>query len=333
MPILVQYGPLYASPTGPTGSTGPAGTAASTGATGPLGTGPTGLTGPTGPTGITGPTGPTGAQGAQGIQGLTGPTGITGPTGPTGATGPTGLNALQAYVAASDPTIANDVTQGYSVGSIGLNTVSGIMFICRDNTSGAAVWDRRVQNQPPKQANRWYWPDALAFQVAGNVSSAAIKLLPVVFEERMTIDQLAIGIVSTPVAGATGYAAIYPSNLTGPTGAALATCQMSLGTTGMAGATLTANVQVEPGVTYWLAVQASAAANLLATSGGTVPYYLQKIGSLTLANMGAISNAVTSVGGISVSNNNTGSFGVMGNTGSESSSSCQICAYHVTSIP
>lgn len=126
--------------TGDTGPTGPASTV--TGPTGPLAIGPTGTgsTGPTGVTGYTGPVGATGIQGSQGPRGYTGPTGQAGnigPTGPaggptgaqgfTGPTGPVGIRAFNFTVVYDGGGIISSVTDlpsGWSVSSIGANTVS-----------------------------------------------------------------------------------------------------------------------------------------------------------------------------------------------------------------
>jgi len=43
-------------------------------------------------------------------------------------------------VAVTAPTVSNDVTQGYTVGSRWLNTVFGNLYICTSNTVGAATW-------------------------------------------------------------------------------------------------------------------------------------------------------------------------------------------------
>lgn len=40
----------------------------------------------------------------------------------------------------SDPTVNDDVGDGYIVGSMWINTSDDGIFICTDNTSGAAVW-------------------------------------------------------------------------------------------------------------------------------------------------------------------------------------------------
>lgn len=42
--------------------------------------------------------------------------------------------------AADDPTILDDTTEGYSIGDIWTNTVTGAQFICVDATVGAAKW-------------------------------------------------------------------------------------------------------------------------------------------------------------------------------------------------
>jgi hypothetical protein len=44
-------------------------------------------------------------------------------------------------LATSDPTISNDNTQGYSVGSFWFNTTTNKAFICADAATGAAVWN------------------------------------------------------------------------------------------------------------------------------------------------------------------------------------------------
>lgn len=39
-----------------------------------------------------------------------------------------------------DPTASNDGTQGYTVGSVWFNVTNGNSFICKDSSTGAAVW-------------------------------------------------------------------------------------------------------------------------------------------------------------------------------------------------
>jgi hypothetical protein len=44
------------------------------------------------------------------------------------------------YTAIADPTVNDDESAGYFVGSRWLNTATNTEFICSDNTTGAAVW-------------------------------------------------------------------------------------------------------------------------------------------------------------------------------------------------
>ena len=188
MPVFVQYGPLYVSPTGATGPIGQ-GTAANTGATGPTGTvsGTTGGTGPTGPQGPgTGPTGATGAAGSAGAAGTTGPTGATGAagsagaagttgpsgptgftgntgnTGPTGPSGPTGPNGFVGF-----PFVYSNVTGPFSGGTgtiAGNNTSfqsSSVIYIQDPAANGYTGYPGLIDNWIPIGGNTGtlYWTD------------------------------------------------------------------------------------------------------------------------------------------------------------------------------
>ena len=50
-------------------------------------------------------------------------------------------------VAASNPLITNDGTQGYAPGSIWINSSTGRVYVCVGNTTAAAVWREEVQVQ------------------------------------------------------------------------------------------------------------------------------------------------------------------------------------------
>lgn len=54
-------------------------------------------------------------------------------------------------IATTDPGASNDNTEGYGVTSHWLNTTAGRYFICRDASTGAAVWDR-ITNLSPGNA-------------------------------------------------------------------------------------------------------------------------------------------------------------------------------------
>lgn len=51
-------------------------------------------------------------------------------------------NTLCNFSASVDPTVSNDSTLGYSVGSIWVNTTSSRVFVCLNSSGGAAVWKR-----------------------------------------------------------------------------------------------------------------------------------------------------------------------------------------------
>jgi len=50
------------------------------------------------------------------------------------------------YQASTDPSTANDITQGYTVGSRWLNTTTQIEWVCTNSTGAAAVWVPSTNN-------------------------------------------------------------------------------------------------------------------------------------------------------------------------------------------
>lgn len=48
---------------------------------------------------------------------------------------------LDNFTATADPGVTNDVDEGYTVGSRWLNTTTGALYFCTDNSDGAAVWE------------------------------------------------------------------------------------------------------------------------------------------------------------------------------------------------
>jgi len=62
-----------------------------------------------------------------------------GPPGPTGPQGPSGLSTINVQQAA--PTTANDVSEGYVVGSTWFDETTSKFYICSDATVGAAMWN------------------------------------------------------------------------------------------------------------------------------------------------------------------------------------------------
>lgn len=59
---------------------------------------------------------------------------------------PANLAFTNNFAATADPTTANDSTQGYSPGSVWINTADGRAFLCYDATPGAAVWVNDAQS-------------------------------------------------------------------------------------------------------------------------------------------------------------------------------------------
>jgi hypothetical protein len=52
---------------------------------------------------------------------------------------------------AVDPTTADDVSKGYIVGTLLVNSVTGERFVCVDNSSLAAKWVREIDCIDPRQ--------------------------------------------------------------------------------------------------------------------------------------------------------------------------------------
>lgn len=52
-----------------------------------------------------------------------------------------GYGGVHNNSASTDPGVTNDSSQGYSVGSVWINTTAKSYFVCTDNTLGAAVWN------------------------------------------------------------------------------------------------------------------------------------------------------------------------------------------------
>ena len=57
--------------------------------------------------------------------------------------------------AISDPTVNDDVSEGYLVGSIWLNTTTDTFFSCADNAEGAAVWSSSTGSPESSYKGAW----------------------------------------------------------------------------------------------------------------------------------------------------------------------------------
>lgn len=208
------------------------------------------------------------------------------------------ITAWKVYSHASAaPGVGNDNTQGYGVGSVGIITGTGDVFLLRDTSTGAAKW---VRYSPADffgyKANNWYWPDRSYIPAAGNALTASvIRLHPVIIKQRCTIGSLGVW-VQTGIASGNVQLALYASDPTTlmPTGNALgSTASISVASSTVnVSAALGAAAQVEPGL-YWLA------SNVDATAGGTLvcsgisgagSLMSSVIGSATEANINGAAN-------------------------------------------
>lgn len=59
---------------------------------------------------------------------------------------PTGGGAHPNFTAITAPTVSNDNTQGYSAGSLWLDTATGVTYVCISAATGAAVWNPQVSS-------------------------------------------------------------------------------------------------------------------------------------------------------------------------------------------
>jgi hypothetical protein len=164
---------------------------------------------------------------------------------------------LQTYAGASDPAAANDSTQGYSAGSLGVNSSSGRAFVCRSAAAGAAVWAPLAPGQVGNIiAGNWFVPERM--QNTGNgtaiASTTTLTLVPFLLRERCTINGLGAKIFT---AGSSNsqfglYAASPTTGL--PTGNVLInTGNIANTALGPASASV-ANTQIEAGM-YYFAVE------------------------------------------------------------------------------
>lgn len=129
------------------------------------------------------------------------------------ADGKGGREAVVKYnnVATTDPTVANDNTQGYSVGSQWFNSTTGILFICTSTSTGAAVWvpEGLRGGGVPSGA------DLLNDNYNAGTNSSALGqtygLLPFVIEKRQAFSALGFWLVTASTAGGLARMALYTS--------------------------------------------------------------------------------------------------------------------------
>lgn len=172
----------------------------------------------------------------------------------------------------SDPTTSQDLTKGYSIGSLWQNSSTGRIWVARSVTTNAAVWTLlEFSDHPGYIAGNWYLPHLIVATSNGQAPGAgSIRLIPGYVKERITVGGLGVD-VTTLFAGGNVQAAIYANNpATGrPTGLPLAsTSSMSTAVTGVVNSTV--SVQLEPGL-YWFATNSDNATSAYMANGSTSP--------------------------------------------------------------
>lgn len=157
-------------------------------------------------------------------------------------------------IATTNPSASNDNTQGYSIGSTWINTVTGVAYRCFDATTNAAIWVAMgVTDHPGMLSGLFYGAQRGASVTTVTVTADLLYAVPIYIPHAINIQALAVRVNS----GGTGNAklGIY-SNANGRPGTLLAqpATAVSVGTSAAAAvAALSANYFAAPGI-YWLAV-------------------------------------------------------------------------------
>lgn len=155
--------------------------------------------------------------------------------------------------AAVAPTISNDSTQGYSIGSIWQNSATGQVWVARSVAVGAAVWNNlELSDFPSYIVGNFYIADGVYTLTVGNAATANLAVFsPLFIKTRATFNALGFRINTLAAAGNV-QAAIYANNpVTGrPTGSAIvSTANISTTAAGNVNAVISA--QFEAGLYWW----------------------------------------------------------------------------------
>jgi hypothetical protein len=223
-----------------------------------------------------------------------------------------------------------------------LATIDGNeLFYCVDDPAGTPA-DRKATLDQIRAvpfnyiAGRWYYPNGIIGHTSASAAGIdSIRLFPFFVHQKVTVSDLAIRI-STLQAGQNMQAAIYANNVTTakPTGNALSsTGNISTAGTGNISAALGANVQLTPGLLYWLATNASHAGIVAAAINPNDNVMSIAHGTSTLNNIMASSGSTMS--GLSVAQ----TFGTWPDLTSASftelsnAATIPIVVFKVTSVP
>jgi hypothetical protein len=226
--------------------------------------------------------------------------------GDTGLSARTKINAALAAIDAtvkvtsstSAPSATDDSSEGYAVNSKWFNNLTGIEYICRDATDGAAIWVRQDNADFFGYVSTRFYHGILGTQAGGAaIGGNAVKLHPIVIKERVIISELAARVI-TAEATKNFQLGIYAAHPTTrfPTGNPLATtASMSCGVTGAMSGDIT-DITLDPGL-YWVAMNTDSTTAVWSTygsGGNNIPLILGTTSASQSASGNASSTSVLS---------------------------------------
>ncbi|TBN10883.1 hypothetical protein EYC79_18205 [Agrobacterium cavarae] len=221
-----------------------------------------------------------------------------------------GLEAIDGLpknaISTTVPTMSDDEDDGFSVNSKWLNSATGIEYICRDATAGAASWVRQDNADFFGYTSGNYYQGINTIVSGGAaVVGGQIKFHPIVIKERVTISELAVR-VTTSESGKAFQLAIYAADPVTklPSGNVLgATANMSAGTTGaMSGALVGGNVTLNPGL-YWMGINGDTTTAVFQAFGSNSTFIAALLGGTASQVASGTASSVSFLG-------NTQAFGV-----------------------
>lgn len=106
------------------------------------------------------------------------------------------MTSIKDNIAAStDPSVANDATEGYATGSEWYNTLTGQMWKAISVATGAAQWIRLAP--APAWPPGYYRPPAHIYAVNdGQVAANKLTMMPLLIHRRTSIDRIALWLVT-----------------------------------------------------------------------------------------------------------------------------------------
>ena len=121
------------------------------------------------------------------------------------------IGAAKDNATGSDPGVSNDNTQGYAAGSLWVNTTTGWTWVCRDASTGAAVWNAvSMQTHPGYQSGRYYIPAPVTTQ-ADNLNTGSCWYTRWMCMQRVTLNSFGM-FVTTGSAATTFLIGLYNSS-------------------------------------------------------------------------------------------------------------------------